>query len=372
MDYFLADDLSGALDAAAAFHRAGRRVRIVRSTEAWANEPGDDVVGVTTETRNVASDLAARAVTTALARGRALGGRLLYKKIDSTLRGPVAAELAGLAAALPDVEIVFTPANPRVGRTVVDGVLRVHGVPVAETEFARDPLWPVRESAIAKLLGDIAARVHVIDATTENDLAAAVERVVATGKPWVAVGSGALAQPVAARFAPAHPARTSSARPIGDGPILMIGGSAHADNRAQADVLARARGVRQHEVNAADLAPAVAAAIASLRERGSAALVLPTARMDSALALRTITAAAAQVIERASVGRVFATGGETAYALCDALGVASLNFEKEIEAGLSLSRGEARRGPLLLAVKPGGFGDAQTWVRAWTELRAAR
>src|SRR5262245_34515428 len=119
MDFFVADDLSGALDAAGAFHRAGRRVKIVLSLEAWRGEADpEEVVAVTTETRNARPAEAAAAVARAIEHGRARGGRLVYKKIDSTLRGPVAAELGALAAAMPEARILFAPANPAVGRTV--------------------------------------------------------------------------------------------------------------------------------------------------------------------------------------------------------------------------------------------------------------
>src|SRR3954465_6392592 len=96
-DYFLADDLSGALDAAAAFHQAGRQVTITLSLEGWPSCGENEIVAYTTETRNAAPATAAAAVERAIARGRRDGGRLVYKKIDSTLRGPVAAELAALA-----------------------------------------------------------------------------------------------------------------------------------------------------------------------------------------------------------------------------------------------------------------------------------
>ena len=92
-DYFLADDLSGVLDAAAAFHHAGRRVQVVLSAKDW-NAGEEILVGVTTETRNAPAAVAAAAVATALAHGQAQGARLVYKKIDSTLRGHVVATVA--------------------------------------------------------------------------------------------------------------------------------------------------------------------------------------------------------------------------------------------------------------------------------------
>ena len=119
-EYFLADDLSGALDAAAAFHHAGRRVRIMLSADHWSADEGL-VIGVTTETRNATPQWAAAVVERAIARGQEQGARLVYKKIDSTLRGPVAAEIGALGRRMPGTRILFTPANPGVGRTVRDG-----------------------------------------------------------------------------------------------------------------------------------------------------------------------------------------------------------------------------------------------------------
>lgn len=372
-DFFIADDLSGALDAAAAFHHAGRRVIVAVSPDAWAAATPGQVIGITTETRNAAPEIAAAAVRQAVARGRASGGRLLYKKIDSTLRGPVAAELAALEAAMPGTRILFVPANPRVGRTVRNGLLLVNGTPVAETDFARDPLSPVTESAIARLLGAaLTPQVVLADASSEEDLAAAVARMNAGGVDWVAVGSGALARPVAA----SQPGVTLPAEPaapeIPAGPVLFVCGSAHGLNREQSSRLAREHGVPVHEVRPADGGPAIQAAISSVRARGAAALLLETPRTDSMVALAAIAAAATRVITEGGVRRVFVTGGETAFALGGLLGIAALRFLREVEPGLSISRGEAALGAMLLAVKPGGFGDAQTWIRAWTELRRAR
>jgi uncharacterized protein YgbK (DUF1537 family) len=375
-DYFLADDLSGALDAAAAFHHAGRRVTIALSTDAWPEAGPDDVVGFTTETRNAQPEAAARAVRRAIARGSERGGRLLYKKIDSTLRGPVAAEVAALMAALPEVRVLFAPANPRVERSVRDGRLLVRGVPVAETEFGRDPVCPVRESSIRALLGVTAnERVDIPDTATEADLQAAVARMDAAGSPWVPVGSGALARPVAAREAVVtRPGNAGNSIPA-TGPILMIGGSAHPGNRAQAARLTTDRGVSVIELTGGAGAEgldgsAVASALIALSDRGAVALLSPRERLPAAEALATIVATARGVIEYGRVGRIFVTGGETAFALAGALGVTTFQFEAEIEAGLALACSGPGGQERWWAVKPGGFGDEQTWVRAYDALGA--
>ena len=153
-DFLIADDLSGALDAAAAFHDAGRRVTIVLSPKTWprAVEGKRNRCADNRDTQRISGRRRCRSHAGDRV-GCASGGRLLYKKIDSTLRGPVAAELAALTSALPGSRVLFLPANPAVGRTVRDGSLLVHGVPVAATEFGRDPVSPVTKSSIRDFSG---------------------------------------------------------------------------------------------------------------------------------------------------------------------------------------------------------------------------
>jgi uncharacterized protein YgbK (DUF1537 family) len=111
--------------------------------------------------------------------------------------------------------------------------------------------------------------------------------------------------------------------------------------------------------------------VGSLRTRGAAILLAAAERTDSAAVLERLTAVATAAIEATDTARVFATGGETARALCVALDVRQLAFEAELEPGLAVASGTGRSGPLLLAVKPGGFGDDATWRRAWEFLATA-
>ena len=354
----MADDLSGALDAGAAFFRAGRRVRTMlegRLPETW----GSEVVALTTETRNVSAETAGEKVREVLERARASGARLLFKKIDSTMRGPVAAELEALLTAMPEVNVLFSPANPAAGRTVRDGVLYVRGVPVSETEFARDPVWPVRASGLRELLGDAAnARVTIADAETQEDLERAVAEMRKRGGDWVAVGSGALALAVAGKRI-----RKEGMTLIPDGRVLMVCGSGHPLNRVQAERLRSERGVGGREVT---LRGGGTAPPSDVNEGG--VLMIEAARGESGAALRAIVGAAKEAIERERVRKVFVTGGETAFALCRELGVRELELSEEIEAGVCGCVAECAGEKLWVVVKPGGFGDEGTWVRVWDWL----
>src|SRR5690606_25502766 len=94
-----------------------------------------------------------RAVRSLEAYASGSGKTILYKKIDSALRGPIAAELSGLLDALARAHrILVAPAFPAAGRTTVDGVQRLDGRPVHLTPMADDPLNPVRLSHIPTLL----------------------------------------------------------------------------------------------------------------------------------------------------------------------------------------------------------------------------
>jgi uncharacterized protein YgbK (DUF1537 family) len=228
----------------------------------------------------------------------------------------------------------------------------------------------LNESSIRRLLGGIApGRIVVPDTETAEDLVAAVERIARDGREWVGVGSGALARAVAARQVTPQSAAGQPSLGLRSGPILLIGGSAHPANRTQIDCLARTRGVPVHELTLADPMAVVGGLVASLRRSHAAVLRLESRRSESGTVLAAVTAVAAKVVGECGVQRVFLTGGETAFALCQALGISALNFRAEIEPGLGLASGVARSGPMLLAVKPGGFGDERTWVRAWERLR---
>jgi uncharacterized protein YgbK (DUF1537 family) len=89
--------------------------------------------------------------------------KYFYKKLDSTMRGNVGAEIAGVMDSL-DIAITFmAPALPQYGRTTVNGKVLVDGKLLEDSEFAMDPKNPVRESFIPKIIsGQTEKRTAVI------------------------------------------------------------------------------------------------------------------------------------------------------------------------------------------------------------------
>lgn len=147
----VADDLTGACEIAGRAHEAGLRARVALGREPAGTEEADLLV-LDTETRLSPPTAAARY----LARlGTVLkpGDRPLFKKIDSVLRGPVAAEATALAFAAHYRRILLVPANPAAGRMVRDGEYLVDGRPLSTTAFRNDPHHPIRSSRVIELVG---------------------------------------------------------------------------------------------------------------------------------------------------------------------------------------------------------------------------
>jgi D-threonate/D-erythronate kinase len=129
----IADDLTGACDTACQFalygflpevvHSAGCCERQAQFVVCNSESRKDDARAAQQKIFHMASDL--------------LRAHYLpfYKKLDSTLKGPWCAELAGMAKAVqPEITIV-APAFPAWGRTTVEGIQCVQGRPVWESRF---------------------------------------------------------------------------------------------------------------------------------------------------------------------------------------------------------------------------------------------
>src|SRR5581483_622591 len=125
-----ADDLTGACDAGAPFAARGLSTLVVvpGPTGARADPVPEPAVGVVaTESRGLPADRARARARTAAAALASAGPAALYKKLDSTARGHVGAELAGVLEGAGLAATVVAPAFPAQARTVVNGQVRVAG-----------------------------------------------------------------------------------------------------------------------------------------------------------------------------------------------------------------------------------------------------
>src|SRR3569833_2862538 len=163
----IADDLTGAADCAASSAARGCRASVLLHSpdqESEAGWPDADILSIDANTRcqpaEQSSEILARLVHLCDSQQTDHSGYVLFKKIDSTLRGNVADELSALLQARRSgkpanakLSILLAPALPAQGRTTVGGRILVYGVPLEETDIwkaeVRSP-----ESDIRKLIAN--------------------------------------------------------------------------------------------------------------------------------------------------------------------------------------------------------------------------
>ena len=125
----IADDLTGAADSVAPFAKRGYRAE-VRFFQRGMKSPGAmDALALDTGSRDspmkdTLRDLTFRRAARVLA---ACGPDIIFKKVDSTLRGHLRVELDAMRHVLPERLPVVCSAFPANGRVIRDGELRVHG-----------------------------------------------------------------------------------------------------------------------------------------------------------------------------------------------------------------------------------------------------
>ncbi len=145
----IADDLTGAAEIGAIGWRHGLRAEILCGGEPSG---GADLVCVDTDSRSCEPEVAAERAAAAARMLQAVGVRWIYKKVDSVLRGHVTRELEAILKQLGLNRALLLPANPSLGRTIINGEYFIHGQPIHHSEFAGDPDHPRSSSQALKLL----------------------------------------------------------------------------------------------------------------------------------------------------------------------------------------------------------------------------
>ncbi len=384
--WLIADDLTGALDAAVAFVAVAQPLVVeLRPAAAAMADSDGSWRAVDAETRDADTG-------TAVARIAEITSHIsrqdrVFKKVDSLLRGAIGAELETMHMAFAGRLIVLAPALPAELRFTRDGkVLTADGtdvayggsvaravaplasavVPAAPAEQLRETLARLRQEGVA---------VAICDAQSSADLdaLAAAGRGLGDGSViWC--GSAGLAHALAR----ADGTEPSSARPAGlpaDPRPLIIVGSYGPTGRRQAVALAA------HIPEITLPVPSLLASDETQRARlahdlarriGIGPLLVTLAGPVDLAASNAVARALAAVCAPAvrAARTVILSGGATAYAVLQAAGVVALRVRGELEPGVVVSV-DADSGRHVVT-KSGGFGDDQALVRAAAAFGAVK
>lgn len=380
----IADDLTGAADTGVQLARAGYRTAVM-FREAAAPESEFDAVSFDTDSRTLPAGFAARRVVEAGHAAR--DARIVYKKIDSTLRGPVAAELSAALGSTRRRSAVVAPAFPAAGRTTAGGVQLVHGVPVHETEMRSDPHTPVREAHVPTLLRGAFSSVGtlgvedlgdpervrralaesecvVADAESDVDLEA-LARAVPEPSAVLWAGSAGLALALGAAYPGprAGDAADPAPLPVPARSVLVVIGSLHTVSRDQLRRLVEEFGEVAVEVGGLGATEEAVAAAREVLSGGGCAVVHSPGRRDLSGGGRSLAEVAGALAEEGLFDALVMTGGSTAVRVARRLGASGIRLEGEVETGVPAGT-LLGPDPYRVVTKAGGFGGPDTLVGA--------
>ena len=397
----IADDLTGAMDTGVGLTQAGLSAVITFSDK--VNVSSDAMVA-TTDSRAESSREAYRRVKTVAERFRSY---YIYKKIDSTLRGNVAAELQALLDVTNADHAVVCPAFPASKRTIVDGQLLVDGVPVHQTSLSRDPVSPVTQSDIVALLrtgsgitaenlslgevergpDHVAARIRecpsraiVIDALDDRHLRCIADALVLVGNRCLPCGSGGLGAQIPLAFGCTYKGRNIPPAPTGP-TLLAVGSRNDVSIRQLQQVLDRVgppllrieprefrtRAGRDPRINQ------IASEIVSLLRENPAVVVSSSLSGYASQMRRTMAPILGAIVLRVlATGRLkglFLSGGDVARAVCGDESIQGLRILGDLQPGVIVGEviGAHYEG-LRVITKAGGFGNEDAMVQALHHL----
>lgn len=427
----VADDLTGACDTALQFHLEGGNTRVLLDYTAATPTASTQTWVVNTHSRHMEQFDAIATVRKSVhfLRQRISLDRY-YKKIDSTLRGHIAQECLAILDELRWKAAIVAPAYPDEGRRTVGGYQLVRGIPVGQTETARDPLFPVRESHLPTLLGKTSdpsivgyiplskvidgagpilmaiqeqiglnKKLIVVDACSDTDLeqlSLAINKMPSDINV-LPCGSAGLAKALSRKWI-LHVERPPSPHlVIEKTPLLLVIGTASKTTREQVKTLlenfsdyvpdGRLEIFNFTPTQILGLSP-VDETIQQIRQAlaTSTAVIITTSFVEDNLD-KTLTLAQEQdipadrvyslasdllatvtqkVIENIPV-KLLLSGGDTAHAVCKAIGTRSLQIVNPIETSIPLMIDEHAR---WIITKSGGFGTEMSLLNILRNLKS--
>jgi D-threonate/D-erythronate kinase len=424
----IADDLTGASDSGVQFARKGLETQVIFNLEHFSTDIREmDAVVLDTDSRSVPKEVAFEKVTEAAVQVKQSGFKHVYKKMDSTLRGNLGTELDAVMDKIQVDFAVVAPAFPKIGRTTLHGVHFLNGVPIDQTEIARDPKCPVKESNLIKLFTSQSKRkvdlipldilrsghkqvlsqiksllqeqteIIVFDAVTEEDMQQIAEMMAASDYRILWAGSAGLADYLPKALSFPFSSSKAPALPLTHKPVLLVAGSISKVTRSQVSTFNMNPQVTAVELNTIQIIASDKGSLQEIKRCRTELLTAISAGSDVSLyassspeQVKSSKAAGAErgfdptevsnrianvlgeiasgIMQEVELQGVILTGGDTAKAVCKHLGVSGIQLIKEIEPGIPLGKlvGNA---PLWVVTKAGAFGNENSLLHAKNVLK---
>jgi uncharacterized protein YgbK (DUF1537 family) len=421
----IADDITGANDTAVQFskHNISSCVRINFDQKKLVKETADVVV-IDTDSRDIAPAAAYNKVKTVCEVLQNSGVKNIYKKVDSTLRGNLGAEIEAAATVFQPEVVVIAPAFPSNKRVTVGGYHLLNQMPIELTEIAHSPKSPVDESRIVELLHkQTSAKIGLISLsvvmTGLEAVKQAIKHCLECNERWIVfdavldehlelivkatqyyqkvlwVGSAGLAEqlPGIYQWSAEHENIVIAAK----GAVLVIAGSVSKITQTQISVALNLPNIQLVKMGVANLIQNKKLEInrctkqaKTLLEQGKDILIASAVNdrdvFDGVAAGKICGLSSSEVSEQTAValGDVVAqltdyqlagmvlTGGDTAIHVCRSLGAEAIEVLEEVAVGIPLGRLVGGRcNGLQVVTKAGAFGREDAFVLSIRAMRKA-
>jgi uncharacterized protein YgbK (DUF1537 family) len=376
----VADDLTGAAEIGGIGMRYNLKVEVNTKVNLLSTA---DLLIIATDTRSLPKQDAIKETERVMNDVIKLDASLIFKKVDSVLRGYVAEELSVIMQKTGKATALLLPANPHLGRTIVNGQYLVNGQPLHQTNFAHDPEFPARTSSVTGLLEGKGVNIYsqkhsealnadgiiIGDTVNADDLKA---WAAIAGEGMVLAGSAGFFTALLDKFAPKSGSEKVVVREFKQ-PMLIISGTAFKNS---ADVIKQLK-QQGHPVSymPADIVHSDTfdvqkylawslEIVSHITTFGKTIIAIDPSDTEGmtnqARILRDKTAiVTSMVFKQVHINELFIEGGSTASAVFQHLGITKMHPVQELSPGVVRMSAD-NDSDLYITIKPGSYAWPST------------
>lgn len=398
----IADDFTGSNDTGVQLTKRGIKTRVVLDGQNIIDDVSSYVLD--TESRSKSDEEAYKSLKKHIKDIFDIDYDLIYKKVDSTLRGNIASEVKVIYEEYKPDLVIFAPAFPIIGRTTVDGIHYVNDKRIIETEFSRDPIKPVLEDNISKLIqvgfeekfihhnlreireGKIdfsKEKLHSFDAENNDDLGKIVKAALETNKKVLWVGSAGMADIILKFKKPLRPALAlvGSLSEVSKNQIRFAEEKGIKVLKVSISKLLEDRNAIDYSKQAIDILKSGKDLIITSSYDNKDYLEsikigekLSMTRSQVGLASQEILGDIGKnVVETSDISGIFVTGGDTAIGFINSVDALGSNIIEEIVTGIPFMKlNGGKFNELRMVSKAGAFGNEDALFYALGKLKEVK
>lgn len=409
----IADDFTGANDTGVQLTKKGANVNVYFDWKNLNELTATGIMVINTESRALPIAETQTRINE-LSSLSLLSKRPIYKKIDSTIRGNIGAEIETLMAATHHEIAIVVPAFPDMNRIVKNGICYVDNIELIKTEFASDPKTPISSSLITEcitqqtslkctsiILDDVRqnklaqtiqneithnnTKIIVIDAETNNDLALIAEQINTLKYKVLLVGSAGLINylPIQYIKPDLKPPKRNNEN------MLVIAGSMSKITQLQIEHAAKAKNIWQ--IITIDIKTLLPIFTDEQLENycrqitqtfnNNKNCIIRTCKDDNERHLieqycqqyhftrkelgEHISLCLGLIVKKIEINNLFLTGGDIAIAIAKSLGATGFHLEGEVSPGVPYGQliGKMQH-DYRIFTKAGGFGEEDIFTKS--------